>query len=167
MLRSKALMAVLGLCFAMTATGCVTSPTPGSVVGESVSGFTSLSGAPVRVKAFNFRTNQWDVVGTANATSSATAKAGTLCSNSPDLFYYTVPYTITSDHLGPNSPDRSVKLQVTAAYSTGGEQTLYSSKKPNAVGCVLGGVVPGCNFYTLSYTTCGFNEPELNLYIIG
>ncbi len=132
-----------------------------------MSGFTTLAGAPVHVKAFNFRTNQWDVIGTATSGTGPLSRAGSLCSNSPNLYYYDVPYTLTSDHLGPNFPDRSVRLQVAADYSTGGQQTLYSSSKPNALSCVINGVTPGCDFYSLSYTTCGYNLAELDVHIIG
>jgi hypothetical protein len=149
--------------------GCVLSPRPGALLSDDpATGFATVRSAVIRVRAFNYRTNQYEVVGTGTSGDSPTVAAGTMCSNSPALYYYSVLYRITGDHLNRRVfPDPVGKLQLTQTQSDGRNQVLYSSTHENPVRCVLDNVKPGCDFYDVAFNICGFKLTEINFYTLG
>lgn len=150
-------------------TGCVVSPTQGALLGaDPATGFATLASAPIRVNAFNFTTGLYELVGSGAASSSPTIAAGTLCSNSPALYYYSVPYSVTADDLDHHVfPDPVGKLQLVQVQPDGQKQVLFSSANRNPIQCVTNNVKPGCDFYNVTYNICGYSLTEISFYTLG
>ena len=147
------------------ATGCVISPASGDLVPTTVQGLSTISSGTIHVNAMNWTTNAFVQVGTGTAGSSAIAAAGTLCSNSPALYFYSVTPTFTSNNfkaVGTTSVIVDIQAQQIVP-STGETQTLFSTNNPNGVQCVEDHITPGCDFYTVTYTTCGYNLTDFTV----
>jgi hypothetical protein len=167
--ETKVALAFIVLVALGSLSGCVVSPRPGALLSaEPATGFATVPSGPVRVTAFNYKTNQYDLVGAGIAGSSPTVAAGTLCANSPALYYFSVPYTTTGDHLDHRVfPDPVGKLRLTQTQSDGRNQVLYSSSHANPIRCVLDNVTPGCDFYNVAFNICGYKLTEVAFYTLG
>lgn len=83
--------------FALTAfgaLGCLTSPTDGTALStpdasKTFQGYSLTAGAAVAVQAFNYKTQQWDTIGTGTASNTVSIAANT-AGNNPELYAFSV-----------------------------------------------------------------------------
>lgn len=154
---------------AMAAGGCVIAPKPGDLASspQTVAGFATQPSATIRVSAFNYTTNAYEVIGTTTAGSSPLAPAGAYCANSPALYYYQTGVTLNAADWNHSSTDPTALLQVAQVLSDGSAQVLFATSNPNGLQCVMNNVTPGCDFYNVAYNICGYRLTEIGIYTIG
>jgi hypothetical protein len=108
------------------------------------------------------------VIGTTTASSSALVSAGSLCANSPALYFYSASVTFNEGDLDHSFfPDPAGRLQVTEVLSNGSTRLLFASSQANAVSCILNNVTPGCDFYNVAFVVCGYQLTEIPIHFIG
>lgn len=173
-LGSSLVAAVLS---AVALAGCVLSPLDRqsqNLNPLTVAGFAIEPSATIQVKAYNYVTKSYDLIGTTTSASTASVQAGTMCSNSPAFYVYQASVRLGDNNWSKSNwnqdntgwPDVYGRIQVTQVSSGGGTLSLYGTREPNAVQCIGNNITPGCNFYDVAQK-CGFTLTEITLHIIG
>lgn len=98
---------------ALGAFGCVTSPTDGTALSapdalKTYQGYSLTAGATVLVQALNYKTNQWETIGTGTASNTVSIAENT-AGNNPELYAFSVSARVATAS-NPNSACRFRKF---------------------------------------------------------
>lgn len=111
-LRGVTLTTGLFALVALGALGCVTSPTDGTALptpdaSRTYQGYSISKGAAVVVQALNYKTNQWETIGSGTASNTVSVAENT-AGNNPELFAFSVTARVATAS-NPNSLCRWLK----------------------------------------------------------